>query len=248
MRSVSVFDQFRVKNVLLLAALGALGAWVLVWEGYLERIQLPFALFTIVLVCYDAWVAGFEISFRRLLLLALVAGGAGYITQMVGVSHDFWRYTGPHQSYFFVPFTFMFAAIGLYGLSTTWLERLFRALHDYKPRWPNLLLVTGLFAGLLATIPRPLGELGSSFWLYYGALFLFGLAAGLRMNVKTVISLTIASWLVAGLSETLGAHSGLWLFEHGRWPGAGARQAAPTGATSCGSWVPFPLPGARAGA
>jgi hypothetical protein len=131
MRSASRFDQLRVKNVLLLAALGALGAWVLVWEGYFGRIQLPFALFTVALVCYDFWVAGFEISFRRLLLLVLVAGGAGYVTQMVGVSHGFWRYTGPHQSYFFVPFTFMFAAVGLYGLTTTWLERLFRALHGY---------------------------------------------------------------------------------------------------------------------
>jgi uncharacterized protein (DUF362 family) len=216
MRSASIFDQLRVKNVLLLAVLGALGALVLVWEGYVERIQLPFALLTIALVCYDVWVAGFEISFKRLFLLSVIAGMAGYITQMVGVSHGFWRYTGPQQSYFFVPFTFMFAAISLYGLTTTWLERLFRALHDYKPRWPNLLLVTGLFARLLATIPRPLGELGMSFWLYYGALFLFGLAAGLRMNVKTAISLTVASWLIGGLSETLGAHSGLWLFEQDR--------------------------------
>ena len=216
MPSGSRFHQFRVTNFLLLVAFGAVGAGVLMWEGYLERIQLPFALLTGAIALYDVWIAGFEISLRRLLYMALVAAVAGYLTQVVGVNHGFWRYTGPYQSYFFVPFTFIFAAICLYGLTTTWFERLFRALHDYKPRWPNLLLVLGLFAGLLATVPHPLGELGYSFWIYYGALALFGLAASLRMNFKTALSLTIASWLIGGLSETLGARSGLWLFEDDR--------------------------------
>jgi hypothetical protein len=170
MRSGSIFDQFRLKNILLMVALGALGAWVLVWEGYVWRIQLPFALLTGAIALYDVWIAGFEISFKRLLFLSLVAAAGGYLTQMVGVSHGFWRYTGPFQSYFFIPFTFIFAAICLYGLTTTWFERLFRGLHDFKPCWPNLLLVGTLFVGLLATVPRPLGQLGYSFWVYYGAL------------------------------------------------------------------------------
>jgi len=78
------------------------------------------------------------------------------------------------------------------------------------------LLVLALFAGLLAPVPQPLGQLGYSFWIYYGVLTLYGLAASLRMSVKTVVSLLIASWLIRGQSDTLGAYSGLWLFENDR--------------------------------
>jgi hypothetical protein len=139
---------------------------VLVWEGYVWRIQLPFALLTGAIALYDVWIAGFEISFKRLLFLSLVVAAGGYLTQIVGVSHGFWRYTGPFQSYFFVPFTFIFAAICLYGLTTTWFERLFRGLHDFKPRWPNLLLVGALFPS--ENVPKELSDFADTAEESYG--------------------------------------------------------------------------------
>jgi hypothetical protein len=104
---------------------------VLMWEGCVGRISLPFALLIGAIARYNVWIARFDIPFRR--YLALVAAVVGYLTQLVGVSHGFRRYTAPHQSFLMVPFTF--AAICLYGLITTRFERVFRTLHDYKPRW-----------------------------------------------------------------------------------------------------------------
>jgi hypothetical protein len=46
MPSVSCFHQFRVTNILLRLACGAIGAVVLMWQGYAGRIQLPSALLT----------------------------------------------------------------------------------------------------------------------------------------------------------------------------------------------------------
>ncbi len=175
--------------------------------------RLPFALLMGVMALFDAWVAGFKISFKRLLYLAAVAGVAGCITQVVGVGQGFWHYTGTQQSYFFVPFTFVFTALCMYGLTTTWLERLLRPLTNYGPLWPNLLMVVVLFGLLLGTVPHSLGKLGTGFWIYYSFLFLFGLFVSFRMNFQTVLSMTISAWIVGGASETLGAQSGLWLYE-----------------------------------
>ena len=40
------FDQFRVTNILLLLAFGAVGAGGLMWQGYVGRIRLTIALLT----------------------------------------------------------------------------------------------------------------------------------------------------------------------------------------------------------
>jgi hypothetical protein len=206
--------NLRLKNILLLALLGAVGVGLLVWEGYLFKVRLPLVLLMGVMVLFDVWVAGFEISFRRLLFLSAVAGVAGYVTQVVGVGQGFWYYTGPRQSYLFVPFIFAFAALCMYGLTTKLFGRLLQPLVNTEARWPNLLIVCVLFGLLLATVTHPLAQIGWAFWIYYLFLFLFGLFVSLQMNCSTLLGLISSAWIVGGSGETLGAQSGLWLYEN----------------------------------
>ena len=77
---------FNRTNLVLLAAVMVAGGVVLFAEGYAGTISLPFALFAVVMTGAAGYFAAFEITTRRLAVLAVIAGAGGYLTQVVGAT------------------------------------------------------------------------------------------------------------------------------------------------------------------
>src|SRR5439155_7179047 len=89
---------FNRRNLGLLAAIVVGGGAVLFAEGYAGHLSLGFAVFGAAMVVAAAYFAAFEVSTRRLVLLAVIAGAGGYLTQLVGATQGaFWSYGPPHH-------------------------------------------------------------------------------------------------------------------------------------------------------
>ena len=201
-------------NVLLLIVIGAAGVGLLWREGYLPLVRWPFLLYGVAVFAAGFWFAAFELTTRRFLWLAVVAGGGGYLTQYVGATVEgAWTYPAPHHTYYFVPSMFVFAATLAYGLTGAVFGPVLRRRLAYLPRWPNIIIIMVLFAVLILTS----GDHQPIFWTYYGALFLFALYSATMMNLATFLGLLFSALLVGGMSETIGAHSGLWTFAQTGW-------------------------------
>ncbi|HEY6002583.1 MAG TPA: DUF362 domain-containing protein [Anaeromyxobacter sp.] len=207
---------FNRANVVLLALVVAAGALALWLEGYLSRVGLGFALFGLVMGVLAGYFAAFEASTRRLVLLALVAGAGGYLTQWVGATlGDFWRYPPPRGTYYFVPATFAVASLVCFGLTRTVLAPALRRVVKSPSRKLNPLLPL-LVLGLLVVLSSPFrGRQGLAFWLYYGAMAAVCVYGALGMNLPTLLAVLGAGALVGTAAEIAGATSGLWTFTTG---------------------------------
>lgn len=203
------------KNLLLLGLVAAAGGTLLVAEGYAGRVSAAFAVYGVVMVSLAAYFATFEVSTRRLIAMAVVAGVGGYLTQVVGATlGGFWSYPPPRHSYGFVPATFVLASLVAYGLTQVWLGPLLRRRIRLGARMANPLIVLAVFA-LLVTLSR--GErarlgTGTAFWLYYGIKLLVCLYLSLRMHTAALVSVLLSGALIGTSAELAGESSGLWAF------------------------------------
>jgi uncharacterized protein (DUF362 family) len=203
---------FNKVNALVLALVAAGGAAELALHGYLDRVNLAFALFGLAVLLFDVWQVSFEYSTRRFLWLVVVASTAGYATQVVGSTiQGAWTYPPPHQ-YGYVRAMFVLAAVGVYGLTVALLAPLARRLVPLRSRKLNFVLVVtlGVLFVLLGRDDRH-GE--AAVWIYYGLLFAFALYAAALTNLATLLGLVASAIIVGGLAEWLGARSGLWAYQ-----------------------------------
>jgi len=211
---------FNSTNALGLAIIAALGGAELWWEGYLGLVGVGFVLYGALVFAFDLWHVGFEMSTRRFVWLAVVAATAGYATQVVGSTiQDAWTYPHPHR-YGFVRAMFVLAAILAYGLTVSFVAPALRRLIPVRTRKANFVLVTALFAiFVVAGRDDRHGEV--AVWLYYGFLYAFALYVAALTNLATLLGLVGSAVAIGFVSESLGAHTGLWTFTRtGTWPPA----------------------------
>ena len=165
------------------------------------------------------YFAAFEVTTRRLVLLAVIAGAGGYLTQVVGATRGgFWSYGPPHHTYYFVPATFVLASLVAYGLAQTALGSLVRRVIRTPSRAANPLIVLAVLALLLVLLGDARDRQGWDFWLYYGGKALICLYLSLRMSAATLVTVLLGGALVGTAAELAGSRSGLWTF--GDAPGA----------------------------
>ncbi len=209
--------NFKPFNLLLLLAVAAVGVVLMVMEG-IKLPHWPFIVFSLAVSVLAIWYAAFEISTKRLLCLMAVAGLSGFATQVVGSTvQGVWVYPGPHGSYFFVPSMFACVSTAAYGLISLKVGPWLRTKITFLPRRFNVALVLGLGA-LLVTFSAQYGSLHEPlFWLYYGALIVFAVYAALLMDLATLLSIVLVGVVLGGLSELLGASSGVWSFSKTPW-------------------------------
>lgn len=202
-------------NAGLVLAAALAGGLLLFFEGYAGRLRWFFVLYAAATLVWDLWIAVTAISRRRLVFLSLAAGLVGYMTQVVGVGNRIWVYTGPARSFYFVPFTFVLAAVAMYGLVRYPLGILAAPLDGIKARWPNLLLAVALVVALCVAAGRFSSGLNPGFWAYYLLLGSFLLYGSRRLAFRSLAAVVVAGWIVGLASEWLGSQSGLWAFQTG---------------------------------
>jgi len=199
-------------NLIVLGAVAALGGVALWGEGYLGRVDVLFGVWGAVALGAAAWFVALHASTRRFLLLALVAGTGGLATQYFGATvESLWTYPPPDHTYWFVPATFVFAAVLTYGLTSVVIGP---RLGTATRKWSFLLVVA--FAGIVF-VGAELAP-GARTWEfrgYYLVLTAFALFAAAKTDFATLLALGVSGVLVGGFSETLGAHSTLWTFRDG---------------------------------
>jgi uncharacterized protein (DUF362 family) len=223
-----VHTTFDRANLTLLALILAAGGAALVAEGYAGRVSLAFALYGLVMAALAAYFAAFEVSTRRLIVLAVVAGAGGYLTQVMGATlGGFWSY--PHHTFYFVPATFMLASLVCYGFTQTVLGPLARRLVRSPSRVANPLIVLAVFVLLVALSADARAQQGAAFWLYYGGKAMVCVYLSMRMNLAALVAVLLSGALVGTSAELAGSRSGLWSF-------AGAPGALPPAWLLFGSW------------
>lgn len=204
---------FNRPNLALLAVVVVAGGVAVFAEGYGGHISLGFALFGAVMAVLAAYFAAFEISTRRFVLLAVIAGGGGYLTQVVGATlGGFWSYGPPRHTYYFVPFTFVLASLVAYGLTQTVFGALIRRAIHRPSRAINPLIVLAVFGLLVVLSGDARAGQGTGFWVYYAAKALLCVYISLRMNTATLLAVFISGALVGAAAELAGSRSGLWTF------------------------------------
>lgn len=206
----------RKLNVIILVSIMAVSLLVIILEGYL-KVSLsskPFLIFGGVLIAFNFYVILFQISTKRLIALIPIAGTAGYVTQMVGTGCNIWTYTNHGKTFYIATFMFIFVAIAMYGITNLMLS--LSGKHEsekYRNKMFNICWVSGIFIFLVVTSLRFKNDINLTFWIYYGLLFAFAIYSSTKLNIRTMISLTISSWVVGFASEYLGSQAGIWLFE-----------------------------------
>lgn len=201
---------FRRTNLVVLGAIALGGAAALWGEGYLDKITIGFALFGAAMLALAAYFAAFELGTRRLLWLAIIAGGGGYLTQVVGATRGgFWHYPPPSATYYFVPFVFAIASIVACGLAGAAIGPRLRAHLRRPARTYNALVVLAVFGLLLALAG---GAHDRAFWLYYGAKLLACLYLALRMPLASLLAALLGGLVVGAAAELAGSRAGLWTF------------------------------------
>jgi len=203
---------FNRANLALLAAIVTVGAAVLVAEGYGDRVSLGFAAFGTVMAALAGYVAAFELSTRRLALLAVIAGAGGYLTQVVGATwRGAWSYGAPRHTFYFVPFTFVVASLVAYGLTQLVIGPRLRRWLRRPSRACNPLVVLAVF-GLLIGLAGVPADHGGVFWLYYSAKVVLCIYVALRMPVSTLLAVLLSGLIVGAAAELAGARAALWTF------------------------------------
>lgn len=202
---------FNRTNLVLLAAVMVAGGVVLFAEGYAGTISLSFALFAVVMTGAAGYFAAFEITTRRLAVLAVIAGAGGYLTQVVGATlGGLWSYGPPHHTYYFVPFTFVLASLVAYGLTQTLIGSLIRKVIRRPSRAVNPVIVLAVLGLLLALAGD--ARRGDGFWPYYAVKAVICVYLSLRMNTASLVAVLLSGALVGGAAELAGSRSGLWTF------------------------------------
>jgi len=204
---------FNRPNLVLLSLIVVVGGIVLFAEGYAGSVSVTFALYGVVIAGAAGYFAAFEVTTRRLVFLAVIAGAGGYLTQVVGATlGGFWSYGAPRHTYYFVPATFMLASLVAYGLAQTLLGSLFRRLIRRPSRAVNPFIVLAVFVLLVVFSDDVRARQGSQFWLYYGGKALICIYLSLRMNTATLLAVLLGGALVGASAELAGSRSGLWTF------------------------------------
>jgi uncharacterized protein (DUF362 family) len=221
---------FNRANLVLLAAIVVAGGVVLAVEGYAGNVSLAFAVFGVAMVGAAGYFAAFEVTTRRLALLAVIAGAGGYLTQVIGATRGgFWSYGPPHHTYYFVPAMFVLASLVGYGLVQTVIGPLTRRVIRRPWRAANPLIVLAVFALLVVFSGDALARQGGELWLYYGGKALICVYLSLRMNTATLVAVLLGGALVGTAAELAGSRSGLWSF-------AGTPGGLPPAWLTFGSW------------
>lgn len=210
--------NFNPVNVLLLLAVAGVGVVLMALEGTIGLVHWQFIVFGVVVGLLGIWYAAFEISTKRLVALMVVAGLSGYCTQVVGSTvQGVWTYPGATGSYFFVISMFACVSTAAYGLVSLKVGPWVRTKITFLPRRFNVAIALGLGVILLA-FSAQYGSLHEPLFLvYYGALILFAVYAAFLMDLGTMISVVLVALVVGGLSEVLGASSGIWTFSKTPW-------------------------------
>ena len=210
--------NFNLLNVLLLLAVAASGVVLMIIERYVQFLHWPFILFSVVISALGIWYAAFEISTKRLLCLMAVAGLSGFVTQVVGSTvQGVWEYPGPYGSYFFVGSMFACVSTVAYGLTSLKVGPWVRSKVTFLPRRFNVAIALGLGVILIA-FSAQYGSLHEPLFLvYYATLVLFAIYAALLMDLGTMVSIVLVGVVLGGLSEVLGASSGVWRFTKTPW-------------------------------
>jgi hypothetical protein len=210
--SIARFEKPQGRNVALLLATAVGWGVLLLLEGYGYHLRWFFLVYSAAILVWDLWVAAFTFSFLRLCFLAVIAGLAGYVTQLVGVSNRMWTYAGPFRSFHFVPFMFVLASVAMYGLARYPLTGFFTPMHAPRSRWANLLLAALLIAAFWLDVDRFPGQLTWGFRIYYLFLTAFLIYGSRLLSLRSLSAVVGAAWIVGFASEFLGAKSDLWTF------------------------------------
>ena len=196
--------KWSILALFLLGVLSFLSAYL---EGYLNLILgAPRFLIFFAAVFVVCLFTALYVKTKFFVWLLVFGFFIGLLTQMVGTYNPLWAYT--RSSYVFAGFSWAFAAVAMLGLSLA-IKKLFREI-DRK-----VYNVLGLVV-LFLIIPIFLGELRTevflNFWIYYFALFVFGVAATYHLKFSVLLSLILAAWIMGNVSEYMGSSIGLWKF------------------------------------
>jgi hypothetical protein len=208
-------------NIVILISVMIISLLVMIFEGYFRKSidHIPFVIFGSIIILFDFYVVCFHMSTKRLLSIIPVAGITGYITQVVGTNSDIWVYTNRGQTFFIAIFMFIFVAIAMYGLTTKILSLPLQPVT--KTQRKSLFTICWtvfLFIFLVITAQKFKHTITLSFWIYYSLLFVLALYFSLKFTGKTIISITIAAWIIGFASEYFGSQAGIWLFTNNNFP------------------------------
>lgn len=205
----------RKLNVIILVSVMLVSLLVLIFEGYLQ-ISLnskPFLIFGGIIITLNFFVILFQISTKRLISLIPIAGTAGYVTQVIGTGCNIWVYTNPGKTFYVAIFMFIFAAIAMYGITSTMTSLSEKLKFKSGNKMFNVLWVSGIFVFLVVTSQNFKNDINLQFWIYYICLFAFAIYSSLKSTFTTVVAITISAWIVGFASEYFGSRAGIWLFE-----------------------------------
>ena len=200
---------------------------VLIWVGVTLRLmdaagldwdKATYALLVIgtPLACFVAY----RMSSLRLLALLVLAGGLGYLKEVLAVKGDVWSYP-PGGPAFYVAFLMGFGAVGTYALAH-FLDEVFQIRHllPLGERWTNALVVFCVFAVLLLLLAfEAHGDYGRAaahypaFLIFYLLLALIAWWSSLHARLGRIVVTMVAAMASCVVAEYLGSRDGLWSFK-----------------------------------
>ncbi len=200
--------KWRILALLLIGGLSFLSAFM---EGYLDLILGSgkfMAFFAAVLVgcIFTALYMNGKTNF----FIWLLAFGffIGLLTQMVGTHNGLWVYDGTYKSYVFAGFSWAFATATMLGLFFL-IKKLFR---EIEGKVYNVLALMVLVFIITIFLSEFRAKVFLNFWIYYLALFIFGLVVTYHLKFSTLLSLIVTAWIMGLVSEYMGSSIGLWKF------------------------------------
>ncbi len=179
------------------------------FEGYRNLILgAPKFLIFFVAVFIVCIVTALYIKTKFFIWLLIFGFAIGYLTQIVGTYNNLWVYNGIYKSYVFAGFSWAFAAATMFGLSLL-IKKIFPEM-DRKVY--NVIALVVLFLIIIIFLGGLRTKVFLNFWIYYFALFIFGLVTIYHLKFSTLLSLILAAWIMGIVSEYMGSSIDLWKF------------------------------------
>jgi uncharacterized protein (DUF362 family) len=227
----------RIGNIALIVLLVIVLVYSAIHENLFNKISpnLWMALAGGTLLCL--WLC-MTISVRRLAALIFTIFAVEYVKESIGVDLDLFHYATPTGYSVFGVWMWALAALTTYTVAVKAVMRLTRmsSITVSRALSPLLILVVFLVipftlqdywplvgpctdAGEGPEIVRLIGQWMSgivcsqnAFWVFYAIMFAIGIVASLCMDMRTLVGLLIAVFILSTISEHVGTGSGIWTF------------------------------------
>jgi hypothetical protein len=204
-------------NVLIIGVVSLTTLFFLWYQNYTETANVLFWGSVIGMTIWGAVYSYKRLSTYKLIIFAVMAMLIGFLTEFVGAQEALWSFGAYNPPFYIITGWVLLALTMLILTELGYKSKVVLTIPTSgNDSYIGAIIPLVLFGFLFGTLGAYRNNTGLMFFAYYVALTVLNVLYYFQFpDTRKLLLAIVAAWIVGGLSEIIGASSGLWSFTYG---------------------------------